>query len=70
MTTFARHTKYLGMAINVAKNNDYNWHLGSVLAKGNKFIGAKPNRYRNDPLVAPHNASIHAEVAVIKGGER
>lgn len=66
MTAMARDVRFLSRAIVVAKNNTYNWHMGAVIAKGNRFIAAKPNKFRNDPLVAPGDASIHAEEAVIK----
>lgn len=62
----ARDVRFLNRAIEVAKSNEYKWHMGAVIAKGNRFIIQAKNRFRNDPLVVPHDASIHAERAAIR----
>lgn len=62
----ARDVRFLNRAIDVAKSNEYKWHMGAVIAKGNRFIVCAKNRFRNSPLVAPHDASIHAEIAAIR----
>jgi deoxycytidylate deaminase len=40
--------------------------LVQSLPKGNRVISSAPNKYRNNPLVDPVNATVHAEIAAIK----
>lgn len=66
MSLMRRHEKLICRAVEVAKTSVYRWQHGAVVAKGNKLLGAAPNKFRNLPTVDEHNVSDHAEHAVIR----
>ncbi len=61
-----RHERLIRRAIDVALTSEYRWQHGAVVAKGNKFLGSAPNKFRNHPEIAPNDVSDHAERAVIR----
>jgi tRNA(Arg) A34 adenosine deaminase TadA len=61
-----RHENLIRRAVKVAEDSTYRWRHGAVVAKGNKFLGSAPNKFRNAPAVDEHNVSDHAERATLR----
>lgn len=63
----ARHDSHIRRALKVAATSGCRWTMGSVIARGNRVISFAPNSSRNAPQIDWRNATVHTEVAAIKG---
>jgi len=61
-----RHENLIRRAVKVAQLSSYRWKHGAVVAKGNKFLGSAPNKFRNAPAVDENNVTDHAERATLR----
>jgi tRNA(Arg) A34 adenosine deaminase TadA len=63
-----RHTRMIARATELAATSDHRkWWLGAVIVRGGRVLGSGVNRFRNPPHINHQNATVHAEVAALRG---
>lgn len=56
----------MAMAAREAREVDYRWRLGAVIAHGGVVLSSGRVRYRHDPAIHPHSATWHAEQVALR----
>lgn len=55
-------------ALKEAGKSRYRWRLGAVLYAGGRVVASGHSALKHHPALNPETASIHAEMAAVKGG--
>jgi deoxycytidylate deaminase len=63
----ARHLTQIARATEQAMSARHpKWHLGAVIARGNRVVSVGSNKRRNRPMVNHEESSEHAEAAALR----